>query len=98
LSVVIGNFHIFRSGFSPAKADTELIVDPDRMLPLSILDQTMKVVARGNGKVFQGCGGGKHRKFAAGHLNEIRRESLLMACQTIAESILSAKRCVGIPV
>ena len=50
-SVVVDNLYIFGACRSPAKTDSELIVDSDAMLTLSLPLQGLKAVARRNTQI-----------------------------------------------
>lgn len=55
-SVVIDDFDVFGPGLGPAKADTVLVVDPDRVLSGSIAPQFLEAQARKR-QGLQGHGG-----------------------------------------
>ena len=44
--MVVHNLNIDRTKIRPRKADAELIIDPDAMLPLSITAQLLQTVPR----------------------------------------------------
>jgi hypothetical protein len=51
--MVIDDLHFICSSLTPAKADTELVVDPNAVLPLPICLQRFQPVARGKPKIAQ---------------------------------------------
>jgi hypothetical protein len=52
--MVIHDFHIVRMTFSPAKADTPLIVDADAVLSAPFAEQGFQAMGWGNSQVLQG--------------------------------------------
>jgi hypothetical protein len=42
--VIVDDFHIEAMTFAPKEADSPLIVDPDRMLALSIASQGLQLI------------------------------------------------------
>jgi hypothetical protein len=54
LPVIVDDLHFVRSIRSPDKADSELVVDPDAVLPLSISGEALKSVAGRHTKLVQG--------------------------------------------
>src|SRR5690606_40595033 len=55
-SVVVHDFYVFGVRAIPAKADAELIVDPDAVLALAIALQGFQPISRRHSQVFQAPG------------------------------------------
>ena len=51
--VVVGDLYVFRSFLGPDEAHPELIVDPDRMLSITIPAQSLKPISRRRAQVIQ---------------------------------------------
>jgi hypothetical protein len=45
--MVVDDFHVLGSPMLPAKADSELVVDPDRILSRPIANESLEVIAGG---------------------------------------------------
>lgn len=56
----------------PDKAQAELIIDTDGMLPVAVTRQCFQAVARRVAQIVQAGGAGKHRQFAHGGLGNGR--------------------------
>jgi hypothetical protein len=54
--MVIDDFDIRRSSFIPDKADSPLIVDPDRILSNAVASQRLKAISRRNTQISDGPG------------------------------------------
>ena len=54
--MVVHNFYVFRAGICPAKADSELIVDPNAVLASAIPDQGFQSIARRHAQVLKAFG------------------------------------------
>ncbi len=53
ISVIVGNFHIRRTSLGPAKADTPLLIDADRVLPRAISTQCLQPIAGWHCQIIQ---------------------------------------------
>jgi hypothetical protein len=51
--VVVDDFYVFRSFISPDEAHPKLIVDPDRMLPITIPAQSLKPIPWRRAQIIQ---------------------------------------------
>src|SRR5271170_6576137 len=74
--VVVDHFDILGAHRGPPKADTELIVDADRMLPLSVARESLQAVARRGAEIVQSRGGMEHREFSFNGRADGRAEAL----------------------
>src|SRR3546814_5121700 len=55
-SVVVHDFYVFGVRAIPAKADPELVVDPDAVLALAIAPQGFQTIARRHPQIIQATG------------------------------------------
>jgi hypothetical protein len=55
LSVIVDNLYVFGAGRAPAKADPELVVDPDRVLARPVADQCLQPVPRRDAQIASNC-------------------------------------------
>ena len=74
--MVVYDFDFRRAFRRPNKAHPELVVDPDRMLPLAIARQRLKTVARRRPQVAEIVRGIEVAQFSARHLDQIGRKAL----------------------
>jgi len=51
--VVVDDLYVFRSFLGPDEAHPELIIDPDRMLPITIPAQSFKPISRRRSQIIQ---------------------------------------------
>ena len=71
LSVVIHDLDLSWSLISPHETDTELIVDPDTVLPGTIADERLQPISRWRTEKVQRYCGVKHLQFAFSCVSEI---------------------------
>jgi hypothetical protein len=74
--VVVHDFDISRAFRRPDKAHPELVVDPDRVLPLAITRQRVKTVAGRRHQVAEISSGVEVPQFPARHPDQISRKAL----------------------
>jgi len=73
--VVIHDLNFSWTLYRPNKAHPKLIVDPDRVLPLAIARQRLKMIARRRPQVAEFARGVKVAEFSPCHLDQISREA-----------------------
>ena len=73
LGVVVDDFDMCRSSFIPNKAYAPLIVDPDRMLSLSIGSQRLEAIARRYAKIAQDPCPIQKTQFSQSDILDVRR-------------------------
>jgi hypothetical protein len=64
-SVIVGDFHLVGTIITPDEADAELVIDPDRVLPCSILPERMKLIPGRRLQIPQLVRSINHAQFAA---------------------------------
>ena len=74
--MVVHDLDLRRALRRPNKAHPELVVDPDRVLPLAIARQSLKTVAWRRPQVAEIARGIKVAQFSARHLDQIDRKAL----------------------
>jgi hypothetical protein len=74
--MVIDNFNVLRTFGGPDKADPELVVDPDGVLPRAIALEGFKPIAGWRLQIVKNLGGVQQHQFAACDLEQIRRKAL----------------------
>jgi hypothetical protein len=74
--MVIDNFNVLRTFGGPDKADPELVVDPDGVLPRAIALEGFKPIAGRRLQIVKNLGGVQQHQFAACDLEQIRRKAL----------------------
>jgi hypothetical protein len=74
--VVVHDLDLRRAFRCPNKTHPELVVDPDRVLPLAIARQRLKTVAWRRPQVAENVRGVEVAQFPARHLDQIGRKAL----------------------
>jgi hypothetical protein len=69
--MIIDDFDILNAGIGPSETHSELIVDPDTVLSLSIAFQGLQTIPGRNTKVIQTTRNLQLTKLAAGHRGKI---------------------------
>jgi hypothetical protein len=69
--VVVYDLHVRRTFRRPDKAHPELIIDPDRVLPLAIARQRLKTIAWGRPQITEIARGVEVAEFPACHPDQI---------------------------
>ena len=69
--MVVGNLYVFRSAFSPLKADPPLIIDPDAVLTFSVTRQRLESVSWDCRDVLEFFSVIEHPEFPARHLLDV---------------------------
>jgi hypothetical protein len=72
--VVINKFNVLWTLRSPDKANPELIVHPDRVLPLAVAFEGLETVGRRSAQIVEYRGGAEICKLAARYLDQIGRK------------------------
>src|ERR1022692_804442 len=75
--VVVDDLNVFRSFLGPDEAHPELIIDPDRMLPLSIPAQSLKLISRRRAQIIQINRSVKIAKLPAGDFHKASWKAFL---------------------
>jgi hypothetical protein len=75
-SVVVHDLDIGRTVSRPTKANSPLVIDPDRVLPLSIADQGLEPIGGRDPQVIEPLGGVKSTKLATGNSKDLNRKPL----------------------
>lgn len=73
--MVVNNFHVLCS-LVPAKADAELVVDPDGMLPNPVAGKGLEAIAGWATQVFKAHRGVNSFESATCHLEQVGRKPL----------------------
>jgi len=73
--MMVHDLDLGRAFRRPSKAHPELVVDPDRVLPLAITRQGPETVARRRSQVGEVGGRVEVTQFSACHLDQIGREA-----------------------
>ena len=74
--MIVRHFDVGRPLKCPPEADSELVVDPDRVLPLTISLDRLETIAGRLTQVTKIGSGAELAKLAARYLDQIRREAL----------------------
>jgi len=74
--VIVHNFYVPRSGIRPEEADSELVVDADRVLPDAIAAQRFQPIARRRREIAKLSRIVEHSQLADRAPQEVRRKSL----------------------
>lgn len=69
---MVRDLYVFRSFLGPSEANPELVIDPDGMLPGSILAQRLKSVSGRRTQIVQVNRGVKIGQLSAGDFHDIR--------------------------
>ena len=62
--MIVRDFDVVRVPLPPNKADAELIIDVDGVLPLAIALQCLEAIARRNPQIIQAIGSVNHQQFS----------------------------------
>jgi hypothetical protein len=72
--MIIDDFDMRRSSLIPYKADAPLIIDPDRMLPLTIRSKCLKTIAGWDPKISQRPGLIQKAQLSQGNILDVSRQ------------------------
>jgi hypothetical protein len=73
--VAIGDLYVFRPFLGPNEAHAELIVDPDRMLSITIPAQSLKPISRRRAQIIQVNRSVKIAEFPADDFHKVSRKA-----------------------
>jgi hypothetical protein len=80
--MVIGDLNRIGIPVTPGETNSELIIDPNAVLTLSVPKERLKVVARRYPEVFQVSRVIHHHQFSQRHVANIRRRhTIVLACR-----------------
>jgi hypothetical protein len=74
--MIIGKLDVMGTRWRPAEADAEWIVDPDRMLSVTVSSQQLESIAGRRPQIVQRCGGIDHQQLVPGGFEQARRKAL----------------------
>jgi hypothetical protein len=69
--VVISDFNVVSVSVTPDEAHAKLVINPDRVLSLSIPEQRLQAVAWRNSKIIQLSSCVQHLQFSSSHGSEV---------------------------